>query len=100
MVLNAMYIIPNFCRTTLQCDHAIGPKINHLKYTFIQGFIFEGTIIIQHEFISNFIFVVQYFNIFVDVIFINLYLLYLNHVTDKLGAPKSWKSSGCQNQIG
>ena len=61
---NETYIIPNFGRTAMKCDRTIGLTLNHIKWNFIWSFIFESTTIIDHVFISNFIVMVYYFNIF------------------------------------
>ena len=73
--INKTYIKPNFHRTTLKCDRAIVPTLNYLKCNFLRGFIFEGSIIIEHDFISDFIVMVYYCTIFTNVIFINLCLI-------------------------
>ena len=72
--LNATYIMINFFRNILQFDRAIGPTLLHHKWSLIWRFIFVCRMIIYHEFISNFIVVVNLFYIFADVIFIDLRL--------------------------
>ena len=47
-----------FYSTTLYCDHIIGPTLCYLKCPFISPLVSEGDIIINHEFIYNFIGVV------------------------------------------
>ena len=79
LFINLKYMIPNLYCTTLWCNHNIGPTLHYLKYHFIKGFIFEGIIIIEHDFISDFIVVVYYFTIFVGLIFICLCLLLLTY---------------------
>ena len=64
---NKNYIKPNFYRTTQLCDSAIGSTVHYHKWTFIGHLIFESSIIIEHDFISNFIVMVYYFTIFADV---------------------------------
>ena len=61
---NAEYSILNFYRTTIQCYCSNGPTLYYLKCPFIRGFVFEIIIIIEHDFISNFIVVVYSFTIF------------------------------------
>ena len=72
-----MYIIPIFYRTTLQWGCDIGPTLHYLKWALVWTITFEGGIIIEHDFISNFVFVVTYFTIFVDFIYINFWLIFL-----------------------
>ena len=81
-----MYIIPNFYRNILQCDCAIGPTMSDLKWSPIWSFIFESSIINEHDFICGFIVfifdlsvVFRYFTILLDVIFINLRLILLTY---------------------
>ena len=76
---NTRYITPKLYLATLQYDHAIGPTLHYLKWSFVQGFVFESSIIIEYAFICNFIGVVYSFTIFVDVIFINPILLSLTY---------------------
>ena len=76
ILINPTCIMPNFCRTILQCDRAIGPTVNYKKWDLIWCPTFLWTIIIEHGFISDFIFMVKYFTIFVDIIFINLCLFF------------------------
>ena len=78
-------IIPNCYRTTLECDRAIGPTLNNLKWDIIWHIIFEGIIITKYEFIHNFPVVIKYFTIFADIIFIYLRLLFLAYLLPTRG---------------
>ena len=60
-----------FCCTTLQCDREIGPTLGYNKWANIWRLIFVCSMIIEHDLISDLIFVVNYFTIFADIIFIN-----------------------------
>ena len=76
---NATYIIPNFYCTILYYDCAIGPTLHSHKLYLIRRFIFLCSVIIEHDFISDFTFVVDSFYIFTDIIFINLRLIFLTY---------------------
>ena len=71
--------MPNFYFTTLQCDRAIVPTLGYNKWTIIWCFVSVCRLISEHEFISDFVVVVKYFTIFVDIIFIILRLLSLTY---------------------
>ena len=79
MWLNAAYIIPNFFRTTLYCDRAIGTTLCYTKLALIWSFIFVCSMIIEHDFISNFLVIVNSFTIFADIIFLNFSLILLTY---------------------
>ena len=69
--LNVMCIIPNFFL------HANIPTLIYHKWCLIWSFLFECSVFSEHEFVFNFIVVVNSFYIFADIIFINLCLLSL-----------------------
>ena len=70
-----MYIIPSLYRATLHFYHAIVSTLSYLKWHFIQSLVFKSSIIIDNDLVSNFIFMVYCFTIFVCVTFIDLCLL-------------------------
>ena len=74
------YIKPYFYYTTLLFGCAIGPKLYYQKWALIWSLIYVCGMIIDHEFISNFLVVVNCFIIFTDIIFINLRLLSLTYL--------------------
>ena len=79
MWFNVTYIIPNFYRTTLKRDHAIGPKLRDQKWELIWSFIFVYRMIINHAFIYDLIVVFNSLIIFAYIIFINLRHIYLTY---------------------
>ena len=54
-------------------------KLRYHKWPVIWCFVFVYRIISEHDFISDFIVVVNSFIIFADIIFINLSLIYLTY---------------------
>ena len=69
--------MPNLYWTLLYCDFAICPTPYYHKWALIRRLILVYSVIIEHNFTSNFIVVVNSVSIFADVIFINLRLLFL-----------------------
>ena len=59
--LNAAYIMPKFSRAILQCNRSIGLTLFYHKQSLIWLFIFVYSIIIEHDFISDFIVMVNSF---------------------------------------
>ena len=51
--------------------------MRNIKWSLIWCFIFESSTITKREFISDFVVVVNYFIIFVYIIFIDLRLIFL-----------------------
>ena len=72
-----MYIIPISCLTILYCDCANDPTLRYQQLAFVRSFKFVWSIIIDHEFISEFIVKVDSFYVFADIIFTNFRLLSL-----------------------
>ena len=70
-----MYIVANLYWTILYCDRAIGPIPRYKKWSLIWRLTFLCSAIIEHEFISYVIVVVNLFYIFADIIFINLRMI-------------------------
>ena len=70
-----MYIVPNVYPTILYCDRDIGPTPRYRKWSLICYFIFVCRVIIDHEFISDVMAVVNSFYFFAGIIFINFRLL-------------------------
>ena len=64
ILLNPEYSMPNLYWTTLECDRDIGPTLCYHKCPIIWSLIFVCGIVSEHEFISNFIVVVNYFILF------------------------------------
>ena len=71
--------MPNYYRTTLPCNHNIVPTLCYHKWAVIWSFVFLSIIISAHDFISNFVAVVNSFIIFAGVIFINLCLILMTY---------------------
>ena len=67
----------NLYHTTLSCDCSIDSTLRYHKCPFVWRFIFVCSVISEHDFISNFLVMVNSFVIFADIIFINLHLLSL-----------------------
>ena len=77
--INPTYIIPNFCRTTLQIYRSIGTTLFYHKWALIWRFKFICSVFSEHDVISKFIVIVNYMFILADVTFINLRLLSLTY---------------------
>ena len=75
--LNTAYVMPNLYRTTFHCDFTIGTTPRYQKWPIILCFIIVCSVISEHDFISNFIVMVNSFSIFTDIVFIDLHLLAL-----------------------
>ena len=71
--------MPNDYPTVLYCDHAIDPTPRYHKWDITWSFMFVCSVINEHDFISDFIVVLNWFSIFEDIIFINLRLLSLTY---------------------
>ena len=71
--------MPNFYWTVLHCDRSVGPKPRYHKWALMKSFIFVFSVIIKHDFISDFIVVVNSFSIFADIFLIYLSLLFLEY---------------------
>ena len=71
--------MPNLYQTIFYCECAIGTTPRDHKWAIIWRFIFVCSVVIEHDFISDFIVVVNSFSIFTDIIFINLRLVFLKY---------------------
>ena len=56
---NATYIMPRIYCTTLLYERVIGPTLCYQEWALIWSFIFACSIISEHDFISNFVVVVN-----------------------------------------
>ena len=57
--LNLTYIMPNFCRTILYIYRAVGKTLCYHKCALIWSLLFLCSVVTEHEFISDFIVVVN-----------------------------------------
>ena len=79
MWINGTYIIPNFYCTALYYDPFIGPTLCYQKWALKRHFILVCSIIIQHEFISEFLVMVKYFTIF-QIIYLLICIWFWWHI--------------------